>query len=177
MTAGLAIYHTIQHVPCDVSTVCMGLAVSMGQFLLCGGEFDENRPRTCQVTPRLATASLASDPARTLSRVPGCAGDVTEASGRPSGRFVAQGWAVLGEADRRGKSPIGRSACARGFPIQHNDRHQFIGFLYWFAAARMVPARGVGIASAIQLIAQFLSIFCVLGLSTLLIGELARDRY
>jgi hypothetical protein len=41
----------------------------------------------------------------------------------------------------------------------------------------MVPARGVGIASAIQLIAQFLSIFCVLGLSTLLIGELARDRY
>ena len=35
--AGLAIYDTMQYVPCDVSTVCMGLAASMGQFLLCSG--------------------------------------------------------------------------------------------------------------------------------------------
>jgi ATP-dependent Clp protease protease subunit len=37
VTAGLAIYDTIQYVPCDVSTVCLGLAASMGQFLLCAG--------------------------------------------------------------------------------------------------------------------------------------------
>jgi ATP-dependent Clp protease protease subunit len=38
VTAGLAIYDTMQFVPCDVSTVCMGMAASMGQFLLCAGE-------------------------------------------------------------------------------------------------------------------------------------------
>src|SRR5436190_161088 len=37
VTAGLAIYDTMQYVPCDVSTVCMGLSASMGQFLLCSG--------------------------------------------------------------------------------------------------------------------------------------------
>ena len=37
VTAGLAIYDTMQLVPCEVSTVCMGLAASMGQFLLCAG--------------------------------------------------------------------------------------------------------------------------------------------
>jgi ATP-dependent Clp protease protease subunit len=35
--AGLAIYDTMQVVPCDVATTCMGLAASMGQFLLCAG--------------------------------------------------------------------------------------------------------------------------------------------
>jgi ATP-dependent Clp protease protease subunit len=37
VTAGLAIYDTIQLVNCDVSTTCVGLAASMGQFLLCAG--------------------------------------------------------------------------------------------------------------------------------------------
>lgn len=37
VTAGLAIYDTMQWIPCDVSTVCMGMAASMGQFLLCAG--------------------------------------------------------------------------------------------------------------------------------------------
>jgi ATP-dependent Clp protease, protease subunit len=35
--AGLVIYDTMQLVPCDVATTCMGLAASMGQFLLCAG--------------------------------------------------------------------------------------------------------------------------------------------
>jgi ATP-dependent Clp protease protease subunit len=35
--AGLAIYDTMQMVPCDIATTCMGLAASMGQFLLCAG--------------------------------------------------------------------------------------------------------------------------------------------
>ena len=33
----MAIYDTMQFVSCDVATVCMGLAASMGQFLLCAG--------------------------------------------------------------------------------------------------------------------------------------------
>jgi ATP-dependent Clp protease protease subunit len=35
--AGLAIYDTMQYIQSDVATVCMGLAASMGQFLLCAG--------------------------------------------------------------------------------------------------------------------------------------------
>ena len=37
VTAGLAIYDTMQFVSCDVATTCVGLAASMGQFLLCSG--------------------------------------------------------------------------------------------------------------------------------------------
>jgi ATP-dependent Clp protease protease subunit len=37
VTAGLAIYDTMQHVSCDVSTICMGLAASMGAVILAGG--------------------------------------------------------------------------------------------------------------------------------------------
>jgi ATP-dependent Clp protease protease subunit len=37
VTAGLAIYDTMQLVNCDVATTCVGLAASMGQFLLCAG--------------------------------------------------------------------------------------------------------------------------------------------
>jgi ATP-dependent Clp protease protease subunit len=38
VTAGMAIYDTMQFVNCNVATICMGLAASMGQFLLCAGE-------------------------------------------------------------------------------------------------------------------------------------------
>jgi ATP-dependent Clp protease protease subunit len=37
VTAGLAIYDTIQHIRSDVSTICIGQAASMGAFLLCAG--------------------------------------------------------------------------------------------------------------------------------------------
>ena len=37
ISAGMAIYDTMQFVSADVATVCMGLAASMGQFLLCAG--------------------------------------------------------------------------------------------------------------------------------------------
>ncbi|GAC1595240.1 MAG: ATP-dependent Clp protease proteolytic subunit [Acidimicrobiales bacterium] len=37
VTSGLAIYDTMQFVSCDVATTCVGLAASMGQFLLCSG--------------------------------------------------------------------------------------------------------------------------------------------
>jgi O-antigen/teichoic acid export membrane protein len=51
-----------------------------------------------------------------------------------------------------------------------------LGFFYWFVAARMASPSAVGTASAVQSAAMFLSIFCVLGLSTLIIGEIANDR-
>lgn len=37
VTAGMAVYDTMQLVNCDVGTICMGLGASMGQFLLCAG--------------------------------------------------------------------------------------------------------------------------------------------
>ena len=37
VSAGLAIYDTMHYVKCDVSTICMGMAASMGAFLLAGG--------------------------------------------------------------------------------------------------------------------------------------------
>ena len=37
VTAGMAIYDTMNYVKCDISTMCMGLAASMGAFLLSGG--------------------------------------------------------------------------------------------------------------------------------------------
>ncbi|OJF76197.1 MAG: ATP-dependent Clp endopeptidase, proteolytic subunit ClpP [Treponema sp. CETP13] len=37
VTAGLAIYDTMQYIKCDVQTICMGQAASMGAFLLVGG--------------------------------------------------------------------------------------------------------------------------------------------
>ena len=37
VTAGMAIYDTMQYIKCDVSTICLGMAVSMGAFLLAGG--------------------------------------------------------------------------------------------------------------------------------------------
>ena len=38
VTSGLAIYDTMQYVKCDVSTICIGMAASMGAFLLMAGE-------------------------------------------------------------------------------------------------------------------------------------------
>ena len=37
VTAGMAIYDTMNYIKCDVSTICIGMAASMGAFLLSGG--------------------------------------------------------------------------------------------------------------------------------------------
>ena len=37
VTAGMAIYDTMQYIKCDVETICIGMAASMGAFLLAGG--------------------------------------------------------------------------------------------------------------------------------------------
>ena len=37
VTAGMAIYDTMQYIKCDIETICIGMAASMGSFLLTGG--------------------------------------------------------------------------------------------------------------------------------------------
>ena len=41
VTAGMAIYDTMQYIKCDVSTICIGMAASMGAFLLSSGAKDK----------------------------------------------------------------------------------------------------------------------------------------
>ncbi len=53
ITAGMAIYDTMQYIKCDVSTICMGMAASMGAFLLAAGakgkryDYDPSAVRRC----------------------------------------------------------------------------------------------------------------------------------
>ena len=48
VTAGMAIYDTMQYIKCEVSTICLGMAASMGAFLLAGGAKGKRfaRPRS-----------------------------------------------------------------------------------------------------------------------------------
>ena len=39
ITAGMAIYDTMQYIKCDVSTICVGMAASLGAFLLTAGAY------------------------------------------------------------------------------------------------------------------------------------------
>ena len=64
VTAGMAIYDTMQYIKCDVSTICIGLAASMGAFLLAGGTKGK----------RFALPTLRSDP----SASGGARGQATE---------------------------------------------------------------------------------------------------
>ena len=48
VTAGMAIYDTMQYIKCDVSTICIGMAASMGAFLLSSGaQGQAHRPAQC----------------------------------------------------------------------------------------------------------------------------------
>lgn len=66
ITAGMAIYDTIQYIKCDVSTICMGMAASMGSFLLSSGT--RVRDLLCQ-TVRYSFISLLSQAAEFLVSV------------------------------------------------------------------------------------------------------------
>ena len=46
VTAGMAIYDTMQYIKCDVSTICIGMAASMGAFLLAAGAKGKRRALT-----------------------------------------------------------------------------------------------------------------------------------
>jgi ATP-dependent Clp protease protease subunit len=58
VTSGLSIYDTMQFINCDISTICIGQAASMGALLLAGGTHGKrsalphSRPRTSVSTPR-----------------------------------------------------------------------------------------------------------------------------
>ena len=49
VSAGMAIYDTMQFIKCDVSTICMGMAASMGAFLLAGGT--PGKRLLCRIQP------------------------------------------------------------------------------------------------------------------------------
>ena len=88
---------------------------------------------------------------------------------------LRRGWLAwpVAEVKQALEGPIVRNAAALyGATIITS----LLGFVYWFVAARLVPARGVGIASAVQSAAQFLAYFCVIGLNTLVISELSVDK-
>jgi O-antigen/teichoic acid export membrane protein len=85
-------------------------------------------------------------------------------------RWIA--WPVI-EIKSALEGPIVRNAAALyGATIITS----LLGFIYWFVAARLVPAQAVGIASAVQSAAQFLGYFCVIGLNTLVISELSAKK-
>ena len=65
VTAGMAIYDTMQYVKCDVSTICVGMAASMGAFLLAAGT--KGKRFSCQ------TAQL-----RYISSIGGAKGQATD---------------------------------------------------------------------------------------------------
>jgi ATP-dependent Clp protease, protease subunit len=65
VTAGMAIYDTMQFISCDVATVAMGFAASMGQFLLCAGtpgkRFALPNARVLMHQPSAGLQGVASD--------------------------------------------------------------------------------------------------------------------
>ncbi len=85
---------------------------------------------------------------------------------------------------QRLSKPIAGVKRALEGPLIRNAAHlygstiitSFLGFFYWFLAARLVSAHSVGIASAVQSGATFISVFCVFGLSTFVISELSIDK-
>ena len=58
VTAGMAIYDTMQYIKCDVSTICIGMAASMGSFLLAGGA--KGKRYALQITKNILTIDLES---------------------------------------------------------------------------------------------------------------------
>jgi O-antigen/teichoic acid export membrane protein len=69
-------------------------------------------------------------------------------------------------------------------PVVANAMHLYaativtslLGFFYWLMAAHLASPQAVGVASAVQSAALFMSVFAVFGLSTLVLSELALDR-
>ena len=60
ITAGMAIYDTMNFIKCDVSTVCIGMAASMGAFLLAGGTKGK---RICFAVISISVACPCAPPA------------------------------------------------------------------------------------------------------------------
>mgnify|MGYP000127366369 CR=1 FL=1 len=65
VTAGMAIYDTMQYIKCDVSTICLGMAASMGAFLLAGGA----KGKRLQATEIQIVADHIAQTKRTLNEL------------------------------------------------------------------------------------------------------------
>ena len=74
VSCGLAIYDTMQYIKCDVSTICIGMAASMGAFLLAG----EQKETLCIAKCRDHDPSAVRWSKRTGYRYSDCSGEYTE---------------------------------------------------------------------------------------------------
>src|SRR5207245_2259044 len=90
--AGLAIYDTMQYVGCDVATLCIGMAASMGQFLLCAGtpgkRFALPHARILMRQPPGQLQAAATDIARARGQVSPSTASMSSGSETPSTRQI-----------------------------------------------------------------------------------------
>ena len=91
VTAGMAIFDTMQYVKCDVATICVGMAASMGAFLLAAGDSKGKRmaPPNAEVMihqPSAGTQGQVTD----MAGAPEAAGDHQEADERNPGELHRQ---------------------------------------------------------------------------------------
>jgi ATP-dependent Clp protease protease subunit len=94
VTAGMAIYDTMQFVSCPVATVCMGLAASMGQFLLTAGASGKRytlpNARIMMHQPLAGLRGQASDIAIQAEQLAFTKRRMAELISQHSGRDIAQ---------------------------------------------------------------------------------------
>ena len=101
VTAGMAIYDTMQYIECDVATICMGLGASMGQFLLCSGtpgkRFALPHARILMHQPSAQMQGVASDIAIHAEQIVYTKGVMAERIAFHTGQSVEQ---VEADSDR-----------------------------------------------------------------------------
>ena len=69
VTSGLAIYDTMQYVKCDVSTICIGMAASMGAFLLAAGAKGKRIAQRIADIKKKLNEIMAANTGRTIEEV------------------------------------------------------------------------------------------------------------
>jgi ATP-dependent Clp protease protease subunit len=94
ITAGMAIYDTMQFISCDVATVCLGLAASMGQFLLTSGtpgkRFTLPNARIMMHQPLAGLRGQASDIAIQAEQLAFTKHRMAELTAHHSGQMIEQ---------------------------------------------------------------------------------------
>jgi ATP-dependent Clp protease protease subunit len=101
VTSGMAIYDTMQLIKPDVATICMGLAASMGQFLLCAGapgkRFGLPHARIMMHQPSGGVRGQAADIAIQAEQMAHTKKDLTELIAQHTGQTAAQ---IEADSDR-----------------------------------------------------------------------------
>ena len=85
--AGLAIYDTMQYIKPDVSTICVGMAMSMAAILLCGGAKGQGPSNPCRLPESIQAIVFASQSTKRISKTNPAVkpSDPPSESGRPVG--------------------------------------------------------------------------------------------